>query len=176
MSPQSLFEYERHAELLSVGLLLAGGAGTSAEIRARLTDGDFPEDAAGRELPRIAVTAAPFAKASEQMGLSRQGIPFHNHVRGQVVFEITAARRDAARHRAWIGLIRRVTSPASGILERNFGPYQLLEFAEAPGSVVLLKEGERDRSLLPFNVQLVIPSGLLDYSETEPVPAPATPA
>lgn len=176
MSPQEFFQFEKNAEALSAGLLIANGGGTADEIRARQDPRTFAEDEEGVEKPRIVVTGAGFTKASGQMGFTRQGIPFANHHRGQVTFEITTPRNGgSARHHAWLGLIRRIFNEASGILAVNFGPYQLLYLEPAAGTATLVKDGDRDRSVLPYTFQLVIPSGILDYSATQAVP-PITPA
>jgi hypothetical protein len=172
MTPQEIFQIERQLEARAVGMLIGLGAGTAATVRSRLADPAFAESEDGVELPRIVVHTTPFLKASGQMAMSVQGVPFYNHFRGSLMVELTTPRAGGATlHHEWIGLCRRAFSAAA---LPNFAPYDVLQIEEAAGSVVLVKEGERDRSQLVYTMQLAIPGALVDYSQTRPVPAVAT--
>lgn len=169
MSPEIAFQFEANCERFAVALLIAAGAGDATTVRRRLDSADFATDAEGVELARIAVEASPFVRASGQMCFTAQGIPFYNHFRGQLAFELTTPRAGgSARHHAWIGLVRRLFNDAA---VPDFGPYCLLEIEESAGTITFVKDGERDRSSLVYTLQLTIPDRLVDYAETSPVPA-----
>lgn len=172
MSPNEIFQFELNIERQAVGLLIAAGAGDSTNVRGRLDDEEFAKDAEGIELPRMSIECGIFTKASGQMAFTRQGVAFYNHFRGSLSVEITTPRVGGlARHHAWLGVTRRLFSRGA---VPGFRPYELLEIEEAAGSIALVKEGERDRSRLVFTLQIAIPNDVVDYSETQPLPAIAT--
>lgn len=165
LTPQFLLRFERNAERSVAGALQARGA---APVYERMGPEEFPDD----EVGRIVVVGIPFSQASNQMGFSAQRVPFFNHYRGQVSVEIRTRRDDAgsALHRAWLGLVRAYFCDANGGL--TLFPYDVLEVEEAAGNTTYVKDGERDRSTLVFNLQILIPGALMDTSVKEPVSAP----
>ncbi len=172
MSPDHVFQFEKLITDQAAGLLRAAGAGDADTVRTQFDDRPYAVDAKGVELPRIEIEASPFSKASGQKAYTAQGVAFYNHYRGQFAIEMTTPRKGgAALHNAWLGLARRIFSMAA---VPDFRPYCLLEIEEAAGSITLVKEGERDRSRLVFSIQIGIPSGLVDYAATLPLPPIAT--
>jgi hypothetical protein len=172
MIPEDIFQIERTLAARVAANLRAAGAGDEQTVRPRLDDADFAQDAQGVELPRLSVETSMFTRASGQMAWTLQGVAFYNHFRGQVVVEINTPRAGgAARHHGWIGLIRRQLNLAA---VPDLSPYDLLDIEEGAGSFALVKDGERDRSRLVFNLQLAIPSGVVNYAATQPLPPIAT--
>lgn len=161
MSPETLYAFEETTE-----------RGIAASLRT-LGAANVYESQAGAEfapvVARLVVEASAFTQASNQLGWSRQGLAFHNHHRGTVTLEINTPRTGGATyHKAMLGLVRRLFSEASGGL--RLPPYDVLRAAEAPGTVLYQKDGERDVSRLLYTLEVFIPSGLLDTAEKPPIP------
>jgi hypothetical protein len=166
MSPESLYAFEQITERGIAASLRSLGAGNVYESQAAAEFAPV--------LARLVVEAAAFTPASEQLGWSRQRLPFRNHYKGVVTLHINSPRTGgAAYHQAMLGLVRRLFSGAAGGL--RLPPYDVLSANESPGTVVYEKDGERDLSRLVYALEILIPSGLLDTAERDQIPAAPSP-
>ena len=163
MSPQHIYQFELNVETGVLGSLKALDATLPAYKRLDNT----------ASLPRtyLVVEASPFTPASDHMAFAQDGTPFRCHYSGQVAIHIQTPRDAGATaeayHHALVALVRRVLGTP---LSLQLPPYGILDIKEGGGSITFQKDGDRDRSELNFDLQLGIPSGLLDYSAPTTLP------
>ena len=157
MSPQKIFQFEKNIDTGVIAGLTALGA--TPVFAARDDEASLPSD-------RIVVDSSPFTRASEQQDFCKAGVPFYNHFSGKTSIIITTKRNpaSAAQHDAWIGLVRRFFSAPQA--DVRILPYDILSIKDSGGSVTFLKDGERDRSELNFEIELGIPGPLMDYADS----------
>lgn len=161
MTPQEIYQFDLRNETSLKSALVALGAALPVYARLEATE----------ELPRayITIEASPFTPASEQLAFSADlpPLPFRNHYSGQVRFEIQTPRNDpasAAAHHASLGLVRQMLGQLGANI--TIAPYEILDVQETSGSLTMIRDGERDRSTLVFDVQLGIPGAQMSFIGT----------
>lgn len=153
-SPAELLDFETTFHVSGKALLTAEGIVPAYHAREL---GDLPP-------ARVVVEASSFTRASTHQAQAVGGQWFDDHHTGQLQFIITTPRtaEGAAVHSAWLGRVRAMNQRArqawTGL------PYKILKLEETGASITYIRDGERDRSELVYEVELGIPGALMDFS------------
>lgn len=158
----ALLLFEKNVEESAVALLASLGI---TAVYERFDEDDAPP------ANMVVIVASPFERASEHMGLSADTVPvwFFNHFKGNLTYRVTSVRNEAgiAFHRDVISKIRAAHAAEINPFDPSPSlPYQVMRCIESAGTYTYLKNGDRDRSEMVFELEIGIRGDTFTLSVT----------
>ena len=110
---------------------------------------------------RVEVTATNFDRASDQMGLTSNLVPFYSHRRGSISLSVVTARTDQTssdNHAYAVGRLRYLLSrPGQKLTSNVLSGLYCLDLVDHGESVSVDEKTDLDRTTLNFAIDLFVP-------------------